>query len=184
MVKLEVNSIEYNKEWQKKTDVAAINEKAPEKDVENQFTKLLKIINFDSRNVGTIKPTSRWVSLEKLISSVVYTAGHISGYSVNMVRWAGRAFMVIVNQEEMDINIDTSKNDKGVNCAVLDAALGDTKMYKSLLKAAINNLLWETLLKLFSALIGQKWQFVSVTFISPMMTRVMLLNWIKETDTM
>ena len=75
-----------NQERQKKTDVAAINEKAPENAGENQFTKLLKIINFESRNVGSIKLTSRWVSIEKLISLVVYTAGHISGYSVNMLR--------------------------------------------------------------------------------------------------
>ena len=82
------------------------------------------------------------------------------------------------------MNIDTSKNDKGVNSAVLDAALGDTKMYESLLllKAAMNILFWKTLLKLFTALIGQKWQFVSVTFISSMMTRVLLLSWIKECD--
>ena len=123
----------------------------------------------------------------KLIRLVVYTAGHISGYSVNMVRWAGRASTVIVNQEEKDMNIDTSKNEKGVNCAVIDAALsvlGDTKMHKLLLKAAMKNLIRETLLKLFTALIGQKWQFVSVTFISSMMTRVLLLNWIKECDIM
>ena len=92
--------------------------------------------------------------------------------------------MVIVNQEEKDMNIGTSKNDKGVNCAVLDAALGDSKIYKPLFKAAMKNLFWETLLKLFTALIGQKWQFVSVTFISSMMTRVLLLNWIKECDIM
>ena len=149
--------------------------------MENQFIEFLKIINFESRNVGPIKLTSRWLSLEKLISLVVYTAGHISGYSVNMLRWAGRASMVIVNQEEKDMNIDTSKNDKGVNSAVLDAALGDTKMHKSLLllKAAMNILFWKTLLKLFTALIGQKWQFVSVTFISSRMTEVFLLNWIK-----
>ena len=148
-----------NQERQKKTDVAAINEKAPENDVENQFAKLSKMINFESRNVGPIKLTSRLVSIEKLISLVVYTAGHISGYSVNMLRWAGRASMVIVNQEEKDMNIGTSKNDKGVNCAVLDAALGDSKMYKPLLKTAKKILFWETLLKLFTALIGQKWQF-------------------------
>ena len=101
-----------------------------------------------------------------------------------MVRWAGRASMVIVNQEEKDMNIGTSKNDKGVNCAVLNAALGDTKMNKSLLKAAINNLLWEIVLKLFTTLIDQKWQFVSVTVVSPIMTRALLLNWIKEPDIM
>ena len=181
LVWLEKIPIEDNHERQKKTDVAAINEKAPENDVENQFAMLLKIINFESRNVDHIKLTSRWVSIEKLISLVVCTAGHISGYSVNMLRWAGRASMVIVNQEEKDMNIDTSKNDKGVNSAVLDAALGDTEMYKSLLllKAAMNNLFWKTLLKLFTALIGQKWQFVSVSFISSRMTEVLLLNWIK-----
>ena len=161
------------------TDLPAIIKKGPDKDVENQFIEFLKIINFEAS-----KLTSRWSSLEKLISLVVYTAGHISGYSVNMLRWAGRASMVIVNQEEKDMNIATSKSDKGVNYAVLDGALGDTKMCKGLLKAAMNNLMWKTLLKLFTALIGQKWQFVSVTFISPMKTRVMPLNWIKETDIM
>ena len=55
-------------------------------------------------------------------------------------------------------------------------------MYKSLLKAAMNNLLWETILKLFTTLIEQKWQFVSVTFVSSMMARVLLLSWIKECD--
>ena len=143
----------------------------------------LKRIKIESRKVAPIKLTSRRVSLEKLISFVVYTAGHITGYSVNMARWAGRASMVIVNQEEKDMNIDTSKNnqnDKGVNCAMLDAALGDSKMYKSLLRAAMNNLLWETLLKLFTTLIDQKWRFVSVTFVSSMMAGVLLLSWIKE----
>ena len=187
LVKLEKNPRVDNQERHKKKDVAAINEKASENNVENQFIKLSKIINLQlqSRNVGPIKLTTRWVSLEKLIGLVVYTAGHISGHSVNMMRWAGRASMVIVNQEEKDMNIDTSKNnqnDKGVNCAVLDAALGDTKMYKSLLKAAMNNLLWETILKLFTTLIEQKWQFVSVTFVSSMMARVLLLSWIKECD--
>ena len=129
---------------------------APDKDAANQLKKLLKRIKIKSRKVAPIKLTSRRVSLEKLISFVVYTTGHITGYSVNMARWAGRASMVIVNQEEKDMNIGTSKNDKGVNCAVLDAALGDSKMYKPLFKAAMKNLFWETLLKLFSALPGQK----------------------------
>ena len=118
-----------------KTTNADINEKAPDEDVENQFMKLLKIINIESRKVGPIKLTSRWKSLEKLISVVVYTAGHITGYSVNMVRWAGRASMVIMNQEEKVLNTDTSKDGNYNNYAVLDSPVAGSKLYKFVLLA-------------------------------------------------
>ena len=86
---------------------ATINEEAPAEDVENLFTDSLKTINVESRKVGPSKLTSRWKSLKKLIRLVVHTTGHITGNSVSMVRWAGRAFMVIMNQEENNLNINT-----------------------------------------------------------------------------
>ena len=74
-------------EKQRQTDVAELIKKAPENDVANQFRELLKSINIDkfkSRKVGVIKLTSR-VSLQNVISLVVYTTGCITSYSVNMV---------------------------------------------------------------------------------------------------
>ena len=125
----------------------------------NQFREFLKIINIEtikSRKVVVIKLTNH-ASLQKMISFVVYSSDRITSYSVNMVRWAGRASMVIMNQEENDLNIDTSEGDKDVNYAALDAALGDTRLCKSLFKAAIYKLFWENLFKLFTTLIVLKW---------------------------
>ena len=49
---------------------ATINKKAPDEDVENQLTDLLKTIKVESRKVGRIKLIRRWASLEKLISGL------------------------------------------------------------------------------------------------------------------
>ena len=69
-----------------------------------------------------------------MISFVVYVTGRITCYSVNMLRWAGRASLVIMNQEE---NTDTgSGNSYNVNYVVLDTALGGAKLlYKFTLLA-------------------------------------------------
>ena len=65
---------------------ACVNKKAPDENVKNQYTELLKTINIEIRKVGPIKLTSRRTSLEKIISLIVYTTGCITSYSVNMVR--------------------------------------------------------------------------------------------------
>ena len=59
--------------------------------------------------------------------------------SANMVRWAGRASLVIMNQEENDLDTYTSKDSNNVSCAVLDPALGGAKLYnfRPLAKAAV-----------------------------------------------
>ena len=118
---------------------ASINEKAPDEDKENQYTEFLKTINLESRKVGIIKLTSH-VSLQKMISLVVFTTGCITSYSVNMVRWAGRASLVIMNQEEKDLNTDTNKDGLGVSME--NTALGGTKLDKfaRLVKATLINL--------------------------------------------
>ena len=110
----------------------------------NQFREFLKTINIDkikSRKVGTIKLTSH-ASLQKMISFVVYSADRITSYSVNMVRWAGRASLVIMNQEEEGLNTYTSKDSDNVSFPVLDTALGGAKLYsfRWLAKAALINL--------------------------------------------
>ena len=175
-------------EKQKQAEVAEIIKKAPDNDVANQFRELLKSINIDkfkSRKVGVSKLTSR-VSLQKMISFVVYTSDRITSYSANMVRWAGRASLVIMNQEENDLDTYTSKDSNNISCAVLDSALGGAKLYYfrplakaaviilfeicfsalmdtrnklykfTFLKTAIISLLWEVLLKLLTTLIWQK----------------------------
>ena len=75
-----------------------------------------------------------------MISFVVYTAGCITSYSVNMVRWAGRASLVIMNQEEKVLNTDT--NDGGQGVSMKNTALGDAKLHKFtlLVKATLINL--------------------------------------------
>ena len=77
-----------------------------------------------------------------MISSVVYLSDHITSYSVNMLRWAGRASLVIMNQEEKGLNTDTSKDSDNVSFPVLDPALGGAKLYnfRRLVKAAVVNL--------------------------------------------
>ena len=129
-------------EKQKLTDVPAINNEAPERDVANQFREFLKIINIEtikSRKVVVIK---NHASLQKMISFVVYSSDRITSYSVNMVRWAGRASLVIMNQEEEGLNTYTSKDSDNVSCPVLDTALGGAKLYsfRWLAKAALINL--------------------------------------------
>ena len=119
------------------TDLPAIIKKGPDKDVENQFIEFLKIINIDeikSRRLDVVKLTSR-VSLQKMISFVVYTTGCITSYSVNMVRWAGRASLVIMNQEEKVSNTDISEDSNDDNYALSDSALGGSKPYKFVLLA-------------------------------------------------
>ena len=68
-----------------------------------------------------------------------------------MLRWAGRASLVIMNQEEKGLNTYISKESNNVSCTVLDTALDGPKLYKcrSLAKAAVINL-FETC---FSALL-------------------------------
>ena len=56
--------------------------------------------------------------LQKLISFIIYTSDCITCTSVNMVRWAGRASMVIMNQVENNINTETSDDSNNVNHAV------------------------------------------------------------------
>ena len=125
------------KEKQMQTDVPAIIKKAPEEDVANQFIEFLKIINIDeikSRKLDVVKLASR-VNLQKMISFVVYTTGCITSYSVNMVRWAGRATLVIMNQEEKVSNTDISEDSNDDNYALSDSALGGSKPYKFVLLA-------------------------------------------------
>ena len=125
------------KEKQMQADVPAIIKKAPEEDAANQFIEFLEIINIDeikSRRLDVVKLTSR-VSLQKMISFVVYTTGCITSYSVNMVRWAGRASLVIMNQEEKVSNTDISEDSNDDNYALSDSALGGSKPYKFVLLA-------------------------------------------------
>ena len=62
-------------------------------------------------------------------------SGRITCYSVNMLRWAGRASLVIMNQEENSLNTDTGSGNN-VNYVVLDTALGGAKLlYKFTLLA-------------------------------------------------
>ena len=77
------------------------------------------------------------------ISFVVYSSDRITSYSVNMVRWAGRASLVIMNQEEKGLDAYTSKDSDNVSCAELDTVLGGAKLYnfRWLAKAAVYNLL-------------------------------------------
>ena len=77
-----------------------------------------------------------------MISFVVYSSDRITSYSVNMLRWAGRASLVIMNQEEKGLNTDTSKDSDNASCPVLDPALGGAKLYnfRRLAKAAVVNL--------------------------------------------
>ena len=101
----------------------------------NQFREFLKTINIDkikSRKAGVIKLTSH-VSLQKMISSVVYLSDHITSYSVNMLRWAGRASLVIMNQEEKVSNTDASEDSNDNNYAV--SAPGGSRPYKFVLLA-------------------------------------------------
>ena len=151
----------------------------------NQFREFSKSINSDkikSRKVGVIKMTSR-VSLQKMINFVVYTSDCITSYSANMVRWAGRASLVIMNQEENDSDTYTSEDltlllkpavinlfetclstllmdpsDDGEDAFVKITALGGTKLYKLtfMVKVVIISVLWEIVLKLLTTLIWQK----------------------------
>ena len=75
------------------------------------------------------------VSLQRMISLVVNTTGCITSYSVNMVRWAGRASLVIMNQEEKVSNTDISEDSNDDNYALSDSALGGSKPHKFLLLA-------------------------------------------------
>ena len=119
-----------------KTDAAAINQKVLDKDVANQlkeFLKIMKTAQLKSRKVGVIKLTSHYMSLKRIISLVVYTAGHITSYCVNMVRWAGRASLVIMNQEEKVSNTLISEHSNDNNNSVSDSAPGGSKHYKFVL---------------------------------------------------
>ena len=70
-----------------------------------------------------------------MISFVVYATGRITCYSVNMLRWAGRASLVIMNQEENGLNADTGSEDN-YNVNVFNTALGGAKLlYKFTLLA-------------------------------------------------
>ena len=81
-----------------------------------------------------------------MISFVVYATGRITCYSVNMLRWAGRASLVIMNQEENSLNTDTGSEDS-YNVNVLVTALGGAKLlykFTLLAKATDINLVNET----------------------------------------
>ena len=47
-----------------------------------------------------------------------------------MVRWAGRASMVIMNQEEENVNRNSSENDDNVVYVTLVTALGGARLHK------------------------------------------------------
>ena len=110
--------------------------------IKEEFSKTIEILSIDSRKVGVSKLNSRCMSLQKLICFIVYTTDCITCTSANMVRWAGRASLVIMNQEEKDMDTYTSNNSNSVSCAVLDSAVGGAKLYnfRWLAKAAVNNL--------------------------------------------
>ena len=58
-----------------------------------------------------------------------------------MVRWAGRASMVIMNQEVKNVNRNTCKDNCNVNHVTLVTALGGVWLYKftMLAKAGVTN---------------------------------------------
>ena len=127
------------------TDVAEFKKNVPEENVANQ----LKI------SVGRSKLTNRRINLQKMISFVVHVIGCITCYSVNMLRWAGRASLVIMNQEENSLNTDTGSWSSYY--VVLDTALGGAKLlYKFTLLAkqvkavqkSVNRVLGDTKLTL------------------------------------
>ena len=76
-----------------------------------------------------------------------------------MVRWAGRASMVIMNQVENNINTETSDDSNNVNHTVLVTALGGARLYMFtiLAKAAVINFLeiWFSALLMESSEDGQ-----------------------------
>ena len=78
-----------------------------------------------------------------MISFVVYSSERITSYSVNMVRWAGRASLVIMNQEEKGLNTYTSKNSNNVSCAVSDTALAKAALI-TLFETCFSTLLVDT----------------------------------------
>ena len=134
------------KDKQKKTDVTEIIREAPDKDEENRifkkvFLKTNETVNVESKKVGVTKLNSRYMSLQKLISFVVYTTDCITCTSVNMMRWAGRASMVIMNQEEKNVNRNTSEDNDNVNYVALGTALGGACLYKFAMlgKAGVTN---------------------------------------------
>ena len=47
-----------------------------------------------------------------------------------MVRWAGRASMVIMNQEEKNVNRNSSEDADSVNYVTLVTALGGARLHK------------------------------------------------------
>ena len=106
--------------------------------------KTIETVNVESRKVGLSKLNSRCMSLQKLICIIVYTTDCITCTSANMVRWAGRASMVIMNQEEKNVNKNTSKDADNVKYYVmLVTALGGARLYKFAMlgEAGVTNLL-------------------------------------------
>ena len=87
-------------------------------------------MNIEYKTIGVSKLNSRCMSLQKLICFIVYTTDCITCTSANMVRWAGRASMVIMNQEEKNVNRNSSKVADNVNYVMLVTALGGARLHK------------------------------------------------------
>ena len=88
------------------------------------------MLSIGSRKIGVSKLNSRCMSLQKLICIIVYTTDCITCTSANMVRWAGRASMVIMNQEEKNMNRNSSEDADNVNYVTLVTALGGARLHR------------------------------------------------------
>ena len=86
--------------------------------------------------------TSR-VSLQNMISFVVYTPDRITSYTVNIVHQARRTSLVILNQEENDLNTGTCKDRYNVNYALLNTALAKAALV-NLFETSLSTLLMDT----------------------------------------
>ena len=92
--------------------------------------KTIKSVNVESRNFRLSKLNSRCMSLQKLIRFIVYTSNCIICISANMVCWAERASIVIMNQEEKNVNRNTCEDNDNVNHVTLVTALGGAWLFK------------------------------------------------------
>ena len=98
-------------------------------------------------------------TLQKPICFIIHTSDYITYTSVNMVRRARRASMVIMSQVENNINTETINDSNNVNHTVLVTALGGARLYMFtiLAKAAVINFLktWFSALLMESSEDGQ-----------------------------
>ena len=110
-------------------ETRATQNKVPDEDTENQLSKFLKKSKVSVARKKSINPINKNLQsendgLDKLISycgnlqKLVRFTAYLTRYSVNLVRWAGRASMVTKNQEEKILAITASEYKDAFNCLI------------------------------------------------------------------